>query len=246
MGVDIQRQVAVIVPAFNEAERISIVLRAVIASKLATEIIVVSDGSTDGTADVARQFGEVKVIDLQPNRGKAAAMQEGVRSTKAKIIAFVDADLDGLQSVHVDRIILPVLSDDCEMCIGVFRGGKRWSDAAHRVSPFLSGQRAMKRWLFESVPDLGEKGMGVETALTVAARREKARVLKVVLRGVSNCHKEQKLGLMKGLAARTKMFREISAVVVKSGRKKRRAKYSKDWRLWEPHEPRPGRDNRHN
>jgi hypothetical protein len=63
--------------------------------------------------------------------------------------------------------------------------------------------------------------MGVEVALNQAAKRRKARVLRVVLQGVSNCHKEQKLGLVKGLQARGKMYTEIAEAMVKTRKRKR-------------------------
>ena len=62
----------------------------------------------------------------------------------------MDADLSGLKPEHVDQIIRPLLENRCDMCIGVFRGGKFWSDTAQRISPYISGQRAMKRDLFNS------------------------------------------------------------------------------------------------
>ncbi len=214
-------RVAVIVPAYNEENRIAIVLQAVIGSKLASEIIVVSDGSTDKTAAAARKVKGVRVVDLPYNVGKGGAMAAGVASTKAKVIAFVDADLIGLLPEHVDQIIKPILDRQCDMCVGIFRGGKVWSDTAQRITPYLSGQRAMNRELFEGIPFIAELRMGVEVALNSAARRRKSRVVRVVLRGVSNCHKEQKLGLMKGLKARGLMYKEITEAMMRSGRKRR-------------------------
>jgi glycosyltransferase involved in cell wall biosynthesis len=213
--------VAVIIPAKDEESRIGNVLRAAVNSKLATEIIVVSDGSTDRTAEVARKFPGVRVVDLPYNMGKGGAMAEGVRATRAPIVTFVDADLSGLLPEHIDGIIRPILDNRCEMCVGIFRGGKVWSDTAQRISPYLSGQRAMKRDLFEAVPYISELRMGVEVALNGAARRRKARVLRVVLRGVSNYHKEQKLGLVKGLKARGLMYKEITEAVVKTRRRRK-------------------------
>jgi glycosyltransferase involved in cell wall biosynthesis len=221
MAEGLVKSVAVIIPAFNEEERILHVLRAVKASKLATEIIVVSDGSTDSTAEVARSVGDVRVHVLPWNQGKGAAMAAGVKLTKARYVAFVDADLGGLTPAHVDAIIQPLLDRRCDMCVGIFRGGKVWSDAAHTFTPYFSGQRALKREIFEAVPYIGDLRLGVEYALNNEARRRHARVLRVVLHGVSNCHKEQKLGLMKGLAARTKMYKEIGEAMVKT-RKRRR------------------------
>jgi glycosyltransferase involved in cell wall biosynthesis len=213
------KPVAVIVPAYNEEQRILRVLRAVAEARLVTEVIVVSDGSRDRTAEVARKLPGVRVVELPFNVGKGGAMAAGVASTEAEVLAFVDADLSGLTGAHIDRIIRPVLEGNCDMCVGIFRGGKVWSDVGHRISPFLSGQRALRRDLFEAVPYMAELRMGVEIALTKAAKRRHARVRRVVLPGVSNYHKEQKLGLVKGTAARMKMYTEIAEATFKTRRK---------------------------
>jgi len=227
MAEEKKRTVAVIIPAKDEEQRIGNVLRAATASKLATEVIVVSDGSTDRTADVASKFQGVTVVRLPVNLGKGAAMAKGVAKTKAHYLAFVDADLQGLTGDHIDQIIEPVLADRCEVCIGVFRGGKFWSDAAQKFAPYISGQRAMKRSIFDGAPDLTELRFGVEYALNQQAKRVKARVLRVVIRGVSNYHKEQKLGIGKGLSARYKMFQDIRHAMIKTrkGRKPPRGRW---------------------
>jgi glycosyltransferase involved in cell wall biosynthesis len=216
------REVAVVVPAKDEATRIGRVIRAVLDAKLPTEVIVVSDGSKDDTAEVARSFPGVKVIELPVNRGKASAMDAGVRATRAPHILFVDADLEGLRGHHVDQMLLPLLTAECDMCVGIFRGGGKWSDAAMQVSPALSGQRAMRRELFEAVPNLDDLGMGIEIALEKVVKRRRARRIRVVLTGVSNTHKEKKLGFVKGVAARTKMIMEITEAMVNTDQRKKR------------------------
>ena len=213
-------EVAVIVSAYNEEARIAHVLRAITNAETPTEVIVVSDGSTDRTADAARRFKGVRVVELPVNRGKGAAMSAGVEATRATVVAFVDADLEGLLPAHVDSIIRPILANQCDMCVGIFRGGKVWSDTAQRISPYLSGQRAMRRDFFASVPYLAELRMGVEVALNTAAKRRRARVMRVVLPGVSNYFKEKKLGLVKGTSARAQMYFEIGQAMVRT-RKRR-------------------------
>ena len=215
-----KKGVAIIIPAFNEEARILNVLQAAKASKLKTEIIVVDDGSKDRTSEVARTVEGVKVIKLKANRGKGGALVTGVQATKCGILAFVDADLGGLQGQHIDDIILPLLNDQCDMCVGIFRGGKVWSDMAQRITPYLSGQRAMKRELFEAVPYMADLRMGVEWALTNTAEKRKAKVIRVLLRGVSNCAKEQKMGIVNGLKARGIMYMEITEAMVKTRRKR--------------------------
>ena len=225
-------KVAIIIPAYNEAERISRVLRAVTASKQADEIIVVCDGCRDATARVAARFSGVRVLELPVNVGKGGAMAAGVKITNADVLAFVDADLDGLSPEHIDSIIRPLLSNQCEMCIGVFRGGKFWSDAAQRITPYYSGQRALRRNLFTSIPNIQEARMGVEIALNEYAKRVRARVLRVVLHGVSNCHKEQKLGLAKGIQARRQMFQEMIEAKKRAVKRRRRDRWRERAREW--------------
>lgn len=216
------QQVAVVIPAYNEEARIGAVLRAACQARLVNEIIVVSDGSSDRTVEVAQRHRNVRVVALSKNRGKGAAMAAGVQASEAGIIAFVDADLDDLRPEHVDQIIRPLLGGHCDMCIGVFRGGKFWSDTAQRISPYISGQRALTRTLFEAVPYISEMRMGVEVSINTYARRVHARVLRVVLRGVSNTYKEKKMGLVKGLAARWEMYHDIVNAKVRMRRRKPR------------------------
>ena len=121
-------EVAVIVAAFNEEQRILSVLEAVRASKLKTETTVVDDGSQDKTADVARTVEGVKVIrhwKVDTVEKRAAMVKGRVIDEAPKILAFVDADLAGLKGTHIDDIIRPLLGkSNCDMCIGIFREGK--------------------------------------------------------------------------------------------------------------------------
>jgi glycosyltransferase involved in cell wall biosynthesis len=209
MGDPTNPRVAVIVPAYNEESRIANVLWAAQQSRFADEIVVVSDGSTDGTATVAKRFNGVQVLEFPTNRGKGAAMSAGVRATKADIVVFLDADLIGLRGEHVDVIVRPLMANLCDMCIGIFRGGKFWSDTAQKFAPTISGQRAMRRSLFLGVPHMDELRMGVEVSINAYVKQKKARVQRVILRGVANSHKEQKLGLVEGSKARLQMYGEM-------------------------------------
>lgn len=97
---DHEPAVAVVMPAFNEEDAIHRSVRSLLEvdypqDKL--EVIVVDDGSTDGTADeiervAASAGGRVHVISFPENRGKRAAMAAGMRATDAEVLAFVDSD----------------------------------------------------------------------------------------------------------------------------------------------------------
>ena len=95
-------RIAAIIPAYNEEKTIGDVLSVVTECKQIDQVIVVSDGSTDDTVKIARQFGGVEVVELMENRGKGGAMKAGLEHTRAGIILFLDADLIGLTGDHID------------------------------------------------------------------------------------------------------------------------------------------------
>ncbi len=86
--------VSIIVPAFNEALGIERAVRSLSASEYTDfEIIVVDDGSTDGTADLVERLGLPRVLVLrQPNQGKPAALNRGIDAARHDILVMVDAD----------------------------------------------------------------------------------------------------------------------------------------------------------
>ena len=120
---------------------------------------------------------------------------------------------------HVDALINPVLNG-ADMAIGIFRKGKFWSDAAQVISPYISGQRALKRDLIEQIPWLDEVRMGVEIATHRMARRRRMKIKRVVLDGVTHTAKEKKFGFVKGTAQRAKMYAEIGKAMVRSQKRK--------------------------
>ncbi|MBW1884800.1 MAG: glycosyltransferase [Deltaproteobacteria bacterium] len=90
---------SVVVPAFNEEKRLATTLDKIAthleSRAIAHEILVVDDGSSDSTADVAQSFSErhVQTLRLERNRGKGAALKRGVLATRGKRVLLTDADL---------------------------------------------------------------------------------------------------------------------------------------------------------
>lgn len=213
-------KVAAVIPAYNEEPRIRRVLEAAVAASLVDEVLVVSDGSTDGTYRAALEIPGVRAVELGSNRGKAAAMCEGALCTDADVLVFLDADLSGLKPEHVDALARPVVEGRADMCVGVFRGGRLLTDLAQKIAPVISGQRAIRRDLFLAIPDLPSLRMGVEIALTRWARWAGIRVSTTVIGGVTHSMKEEKLGPVRGLASRIAMYADIGRVMM-DGRKLR-------------------------
>jgi glycosyltransferase involved in cell wall biosynthesis len=205
---------AAVIPAFNEEATIGAVLDLVKRVEGISEIIVVSDGSSDRTARIARQKG-VRTIELKKNLGKGAAMKRGIDRTSSDVVLFLDADLVGLTKEHVLALLRPVVSNKVEMTLGTFDSGRVATDIAQVISPFLSGQRAVLRWVLSELGDMDVAGFGVEMALTKHVREKGYRVSQIPLRGLTHRMKEEKMGFGRGLLARLKMYWEIVRSVQK-------------------------------
>lgn len=197
-----------IIPAYNEEKNIGHVLSVLKDVDLIKKVIVVSDGSTDDTVNVAKSYG-VEIIELKENRGKGGALKAGLDNFQADVVLFLDADLLGLTEKHVLNLVEPVINDEADMTIGIFEKGRIATDLAQKMAPYLSGQRALKFSLLEKISDLDVARFGVELALNRFMESSNIRVKEVLLYDMSHVMKEEKMGVWKGMAARMKMYWEI-------------------------------------
>jgi dolichyl-phosphate beta-glucosyltransferase len=117
---------SVIIPCFNEAQRIGQTLRATLDCLRATspqsELIVVNDGSTDATPAIAREVlataqTETRLLENFPNRGKGAAVRTGLLAAQRPIGLFFDADLSTPLS-EIPKVIEPIANGDVDLALG--------------------------------------------------------------------------------------------------------------------------------
>ncbi len=210
--------VAAIIPAYNESGRIGKVLAILHDVEELSQIIVVDDGSTDDTYAEVQHFAKIdprlRCVQLPVNGGKGGAMFAGARATRAKILLFLDGDLLGLKPEHVQDLILPVCTENYDMTVGVFRGGKFLTDMAHLLAPWLSGQRCLPAELFFSVDEHSARGYSVETAISLAANRHRWHSRYLALRGVWHPTSETRHGIWNGLHVRSKMYTDIIRILL--------------------------------
>lgn len=113
-----------VIPAHDEAPRIAQVLEAVIDHPLIARVLVVDDGSRDGTADLARTAG-AEVMCLAPNRGKSGAIAFGLAQVSTSHVLLLDADLRGLRPDDITRLIAPVLQGGVAVSLSLRRNAPR-------------------------------------------------------------------------------------------------------------------------
>jgi glycosyltransferase involved in cell wall biosynthesis len=123
-------RVSFIVPAFNEARTIGEVLERIAALGLDAQVIVVDDGSTDGTGDIAADRDGVLVV-RQHNQGKGAAIRHGLQHVDGEIVVIQDADME------YDPAEVPALIEPIERGVADVVYGSR-----------LSGGRPQRAYLF--------------------------------------------------------------------------------------------------
>ena len=111
---------SVIMPVYNERETLSEILAQVRAVDLEKEIVIVDDGSTDGTRAILREEekkGDLKVIYHEANKGKGAAVRTGLEHASGDVIIIQDADLE-YDPREYPKLLKPILEGQAEVVYG--------------------------------------------------------------------------------------------------------------------------------
>ena len=193
--------IAVVIPAKNESDRIRDTVTAASGLPGVDLVLVVDDGSRDGTSQAAEQAGAT-VMRHARTRGKAAAMETGAEAVRLldqrenrqrpRHLLFLDADL-GSSAAFAAPLAQPVTDGQADMTIAAFSStvklgghgmvvglsgaGIRRAIGWAPAQP-LNGQRCLTRAAFEAARPLAA-GFGVETALTIDLARQGLRVTEV-------------------------------------------------------------------
>jgi glycosyltransferase involved in cell wall biosynthesis len=208
-----QKIYSVVIPAWNEERTIKEVISVFRAHPGCFEIIVVSDGSTDKTAEVAREAGAT-VIELPQNVGKGKAMDKGVEAAKMDIIFFSDGDILGLTSEIISSISTPVLDGRYAMSMGIQGRSIYWLNRILHFFPLLGGQRVLTKELWYSVPKIYRDKFKIETALNYYSKKFGKTAHFALFPNMRQVKKEVKYGFLTGFWGRIKMFAEVFVVSV--------------------------------
>ena len=213
--------VSVVIPAYDEVATINVILERVMASPVDKEVIVVDDGSTDGTAEEAEKWADrgVRLLRHEKNRGKGAALATGFEAARGRIIIIQDADLE-YDPAEYEGLLAPILNDVADVVYGSrFLGGPHrvlffWHYAANRLLTLLSNvlsnlnltdmetcYKVLRREVVESIR-LRERRFGVEPELTQKIARGCWRIYEAPISYYGRTYEEgKKIGVRDGLWA---------------------------------------------
>ena len=176
----------VVMPCYNERTTIDEIVRRVLASPHTGELLIIDDGSTDGTRDILARLDDERVhVILQPgNRGKGAAVRRGFEAATRELVIVQDADLE-YDPADYDLMLEPLLSGDADVVFGSrFQSSKPrrvlyfWHSVGNRLLTLLSNmftdlnltdmESCFKAFRLEVVQslDLVEDRFGIEPEIT--------------------------------------------------------------------------------
>lgn len=139
-------KLTVIIPAYNEAQTIEEIVRRVHATGLVHEIIIVDDGSVDGTRDILSRLdgqNNVRVILHEKNMGKGAAVRTGIQAATGDVVLIQDADLE-YDPRDYPTLLRPLQEGIADIVYGSrFLGGARrpilfWNMVANKILTFVT------------------------------------------------------------------------------------------------------------
>jgi glycosyltransferase involved in cell wall biosynthesis len=213
---------SVVIPCFNEVGTIQEVIDRVLASPYTQEIVVVDDGSTDGTRELLEKLDEPRVrVFLQPvNRGKGAALRRGFAEARAPFVIIQDADLEYDPAEYGD-LLAPLLADKADVVYGSrFLSGRPhrvlyfWHSVGNKLLTTVSNMftnlnltdmetcyKAFRREVLESFT-LEEDRFGIEPEITAKVAAGRWRVYEIGISYSGRTYEEgKKIGWRDGVRA---------------------------------------------
>jgi glycosyltransferase involved in cell wall biosynthesis len=217
-------KISVVIPVYNEAATIAELISRVQGVDISKEVIVVDDGSTDGTRDVLARletrYDNLRVFLQEKNRGKGAALRKGFELATGDFVLVQDADLE-YDPADYPALLKPLVEGKADVVYGSrFLTTKEhrvlffWHSVVNRLLTLISnmftdlnltdmetGYKAFKREIIQSIK-LEQDRFGFEPEVTVKIARLKLRIYEVGISYYGRTYEEgKKIGWKDGVKA---------------------------------------------
>lgn len=179
---------SVIVPVYNERFTLGTIVRRIRDTGFPVEIILVDDGSTDGSLEIARVLAadnDVQLIEHPSNRGKGAALRSGFAAAAGNVVLIQDADLE-YDPIDYSGLLAPILNNQADVVYGsryLFNDDRKADGWHYQVNGFITAlsnwstrlkltdvetcYKVFRRELIQKIrPELQENGFAIELEMT--------------------------------------------------------------------------------
>lgn len=191
-------KISIIIPVYNEEGTVLQLLGKVREQKLEKEIVLVDDGSTDGTREILKKldYPELRIFYQDENRGKGAALRKGIAEATGEIIIIQDADLE-YNPAEYPRLIQPIEDDQADVVYGArFLGGPHrvlyfWHYCGNKLLTLLTNilfninlndmetcYKVFRQEALEGV-EIKSDGFGFEAEITAKMTKTEQRIYEV-------------------------------------------------------------------
>jgi len=214
-------KISVVIPVFNEHDTITEILGRVrrVLDGRESEIVVVDDGSTDGTRDTLRKLDGIRLIEHEHNQGKGAALRTGFAAAAGDVVIVQDADLE-YDPRDYPKLLEPIEDGRADVVFGSrFLGGPHrvlffWHYLANMLLTWLSniftnlnlsdmetGYKVFRRSVLEKIHIRSDR-FNFEPEITAKVAKMRCRVYEVPISYSGRTYDEgKKIGALDGLSA---------------------------------------------
>lgn len=222
MAISLNLRVSVLIPVYNEVKTLPVVIQKVLALSQIFEVVVVDDGSRDGTREFLSHYKEsrVKVVFHESNQGKTAAIRTALQHATGEVCIIQDADLE-YNPDEIPAVLMPILEGRADVVYGsrfLVRKESRvlyyYHFLANKFLTFLSnlltnlnmtdietGYKAFKTFIVKDV-GLSARGFGMEVEITALLSKISARIYEVPISYYGRTYDEgKKIGIKDGIEA---------------------------------------------
>lgn len=215
---------SVVVPVYNEEATIDLIIARIDSTGLAAQIVLVDDGSSDGSREIlkrveAKQRKDVTVVFHEKNQGKGAAVRTGIAHAEGDLILIQDADLE-YDPRDYPALLMPILEGRADVVYGSrFLGGPHrvlffWHYVVNRLLTFLSnlltnlnltdmevGYKLFRREVLEGIVIRSQR-FNFEPEITAKVAKKKVRIYEVPISYAGRTYEEgKKIGWVDGVEA---------------------------------------------